>query len=65
MAGLDVRSSVTPYNPLTNTRNAPTIAALKAAISGSAHAASYPTAVLNAASKLDLINICRIHGISV
>lgn len=65
MAGFDVRSSVTPFNPLTNTRNAPTIAALKAAIGGSAVAASYPTAVLNAATKLDLINIVRIHGISV
>ena len=65
MAGFDVRSSVTPYNALTNTRNAPTIAALKAAILGSAYAESYPTKVLNAASKLDLINICRIHGISV
>lgn len=65
MAGFDVRDSITPVNKLTNTRNAPTIAALKAAISGSAHSASYPTAVLNAASKLDLVNICRIHGISV
>lgn len=65
MAGFDVRDSITPVNKLTNTRNAPTIAALKAAISGSAHAASYPEAILNASSKLDLVNICRIHGISV
>ena len=65
MAGFDVRSSVTPFNPLTNTRNAPTIAALKAAISGSEYADSYPTSVLNASTKLDLINIVRIHGITV
>jgi hypothetical protein len=65
MAGFDVRSSITPFNPLTNTRNAPTVAALKAAIAGSAVSASYPASVLSASSKLDLVNICRIHGISV
>lgn len=43
----------------------PTIAQLKAAISGSGVAAKYPTAYMNSATKNDLISVCRVEGIAV
>jgi hypothetical protein len=43
----------------------PTIAALKAAISGSAVAAKYPARFMFTATKDDLIFICRTEGIAV
>ncbi len=43
----------------------PTIAELKAAISGSAFAARYPASFMMAATKNDRIHICRVHGIAV
>lgn len=43
----------------------PTIAELKAAISGSGFSARYPAAFMMSATKNDLISICRIHGIAV
>ena len=38
---------------------------LKAAITGSGFAARYPASFLRAATKNDLISVCRIHGIAV
>jgi len=43
----------------------PTIAQLKAAISGSGVAAKYPTSFMNSATKNDLIGVCRVEGIAV
>lgn len=43
----------------------PTIAQLKTAIQGSGVSASYPASFLNAATKNDLIYVCRLHGIAV
>lgn len=43
----------------------PTVAELKAAISGSAFAARYPASFMFSATKNDLISVCRIHGIAV
>lgn len=43
----------------------PTIAQLKAAIAGSGVASSYPAAFMFAASKNDLIAICRANAIAV
>lgn len=43
----------------------PSIADLKAAISGSAFAARYPASFMMKATKNDLISICRVHSIPV
>lgn len=43
----------------------PTIAELKAAISGSGVAAKYPAAAMHRATKNDLIYICRLESIAV
>ena len=43
----------------------PTVAELKAAITGSGFAARYPASWMRAATKNDLISVCRIHGIAV
>lgn len=43
----------------------PTIAQLKAAISGSGVAAKYPAAWMFSATKNDLISVCRVEGIAV
>lgn len=43
----------------------PSIAALKAAIGGSAVTASYPAAFMMGATKNDLIHVCRLEGIPV
>lgn len=43
----------------------PTIAQLKAAIAGSGVAASYPAAFMFAATKNDLIAVCRANAIAV
>lgn len=50
---------------LVNSQSMPTVAALKAAISGSAVAAKYPAAAMNRDTKHDLIYICRLEGIAV
>ena len=50
---------------LVNQLSMPTVAALKAAISGSAFTARYPAAWMHSAPKNDLISACRIHGIAV
>jgi len=65
VADHDVKADTVPALKFTDTRVHPSIAELKAAISGSGVSASYPTAVLKAATKNDLIYICRVHNISV
>lgn len=64
MVDLDVRNSITP---LQNQKqpSGPSVPALKAAISGSAHAAKYPAAFMYVATYNDLVYICRLHGIAV
>lgn len=64
MVDLDVRNGITPVNN-TKQPSGPSIPALKAAISGSAHAAKYPAAFMFAATYNDLVYICRLHGIVV
>jgi hypothetical protein len=66
MVDFDVNADTTPKLPFPNvTHTSPTIAALKSAISGSAVAAKYPTRVLQAVTKNDLIYICRVENITV
>jgi len=66
MADFDVNTDTTPKQPFPSVSNVkPSIAALKTAISGSGVASSYPAAVLQAATKNDLIYICRTNNISV
>jgi len=43
----------------------PTVAELKAAITGSAFAARYPARFMHSATKDDLVFVCRTHGIAV
>jgi hypothetical protein len=50
---------------LPTTNQKPTIAELKAAISGSGFAARYPASFMFAATKNDLIAVCRAHSIAV
>jgi hypothetical protein len=64
MVDLDVRNGITPVNTIKQP-SAPTVSALKAAISGSAHAAKYPAAFMHAATYNDLVYVCRLHGIAV
>lgn len=64
MADLDIKNGVVPVNNI-KPPSAPTIANLKAAISGSAFAARYPASFMFTASENDLIYICRLHGIAV
>ena len=65
MANFDVNADTTPVlsNKKANTK--PTISALRTAIAGSGVADSYPTAILDGATKDDLIYICKTHSISV
>lgn len=65
MADFDVNADTVPVlkNKPANTK--PTIAALKTAIAGSGVSDSYPTAFLNAATKDDLVFVCKTHNISV
>lgn len=66
MAKYDAKADVVPALTYPNTLSGkfPTIGALRTAIAGSAQAASYPTAKLEAMTKNDLIYICRLHGIA-
>lgn len=64
MVDLDVRNGITPVQDKKQP-SGPTVTALKAAISGSAHAAKYPAAFMYAATYNDLVYICRVHGIAV
>lgn len=66
MAQADVLNDYTPVLPYGSPqRIKPSITTIKAAISGSGVAASYPASVLNAATENDLVYICRVHNISV
>lgn len=55
------------YTPVLVNRGdrGPSVAALKAAISGSGVAASYPAAVMQTMTKDDLIFVCKTHSIAV
>jgi len=64
MAQFDVVNDTVPKR-LNNRVVKPTISELRAAISGSGVAASYPTATLNSSTRNDLIRICRVHSITV
>lgn len=64
MVDLDTRNAITPLNTI-KPPSAPTVAALKAAIAGSAHAAKYPAAFMHTATLNDLIYVCRLHSIAV
>lgn len=65
MANFDVNADSTPVLVNKKADTKPTIAALRAAIEGSAHSGSYPAAFLNTATKDDLIYVAKTHGISV
>ena len=65
MANHDVKADVTPVLVNKKADTKPTIAALRAAIAGSGVSGSYPTAFLDAATKDDLIYVCKTHDISV
>lgn len=64
MADYDPANS-NPGIRLTVLGGKPTIAQLKAAISGSGKSAQYPAAWMMSASKNDLIFACRSEGIAV
>lgn len=64
MVDHDVRNDPTPKMTFKKPTG-PTVAALKAAISGSGVAASYPAAQLTAATYNDLVYICKLHSIAV
>lgn len=65
MPANDVKHSLTPHNNNRIQNDHPAVGQLRTAIIGSAHAASYPVAFLNTATKQDLIYVCETHGISV
>jgi len=60
-----VNQNTTGAGKLVHRAGTPTVAQLKAAISGSGVAAKYPAASMMAATKNDLIYICRTEGIAV
>jgi hypothetical protein len=64
MANHDVLNDPTP-KLLNNRPTLPTVSAMRAAILASPQAASYPAARLDAATKNDLIGICKAHSIAV
>jgi len=66
MADYDpANQNTTGAGKLTVLGGKPTIAELKAAIAGSGVAASYSVAWMYAATKNDLIHVCRVHSIAV
>ena len=65
MANFDVNADSTPVLVNKKADTKPTIAALRAAIAGSGVSASYSAAFLDAATKDDLIYVCKTHNISV
>ena len=64
MANFDILNDKTPVLTFDHP-SLPIVSAMRTAIAGSSASASYPAAVLDAATKNDLIYICRVHGISV
>lgn len=65
MVDYDPANQNSPDVPLVVLGGKPSIEQLKTAIKTSAFADSYPDAFLHAATKNDLIHICRVHGIAV
>ena len=64
MANFDYVNDTTPVNVFDHP-SLPIVSAMRSAIAGSAVSASYPSALLDAATKNDLVYICRTHSISV
>jgi hypothetical protein len=65
MANFDQNADTTPQRLNKRANTKPTISDLRTAISGSGVSGSYPAAFLDAATKDDLIYVCKTHGISV
>lgn len=65
MVNFDLKVDVTPNLPTEPVGYLPSVPALRTAIAGSSVSASYPSAILDAATKNDLVNIVRTHNISV
>ena len=65
MAIGDVKHSLTPHNSNRIANDHPSVGGLRTAIIASEVSASYPVAFLNAATKQDLIYVCKLHGITV
>jgi hypothetical protein len=65
MANFDVNADTTPVLSNKKADTKPTIEDLREAIEESDESESYPTAFLDAATKDDLIFVCKTHGISV
>lgn len=65
MPDFDVENDTLPKLPYAPVGYLPSIAALKAAISGSPQSASYPASFLRTATKNDLVYVCKLHAISV
>lgn len=65
MADFDTENDTLPKLPYAAVGYLPSTAALKAAISGSGVAASYPVSFMRTATKNDLIYVCRLHSITV
>lgn len=57
--------NTTGAGKLVNEGAQPSIALLKAAISGSGVAAKYPAAFMMKATRNDLVYVCRVEGIAV
>ena len=64
MANYDQINDVTPVLTFDHP-TLPIVSAMRTAIAASGVSSSYPSALLDAATKNDLIYICRVHGISV
>lgn len=64
---MPINDPVYDYTPVLINRSdrGPSVAALRAAITGSGVAANYPSARLDVATKDDLIYICKTHNIAV
>lgn len=64
MANFDYINDKTPVLTFDHP-SLPIVSAMRTAIAGSAASASYPSAVLDAMTKNDLVYTCRVHGIAV
>lgn len=64
MANFDYMNDTTPVNTFDHP-SLPVVSAMRSAIAGSAVSASYSSARLDAATKNDLVYICRVHNIAV
>jgi hypothetical protein len=64
MANFDYVNDTTPVLTFDHP-SLPIISAMRTAIGASGVSSSYPSAVLDAATKNDLVYICRVNSISV